>query len=378
MELSRFHRIINQIAVDYKKGNVDSHLVTLTSLLASLAANPGNPQVGQSFKDHLEIVRQTLTQSDLNEAEGELAETLLSHDLAGYVGSELFQKIMNLLGQNQLTPNLAAPEIEKLRLEIAKKFNAVSAIDNAFTELQVEYWELDDGQTEMVIRLPIKEETKTLGDLAKESKDWNQICRDVTETFDEGQNRVTIRSVASGSILLYLAATAAFIFGMAKCLKGVNQILAEVITMKALYAKLVDSKVPDSILNDFEAHNSGKAKTDLEKLASSLVDEYYQGTDEGRRHELKNSLSISLTRLSQKLATGASVNLRLSKPKKPIIVDGEEPTPEQSTTLKQIEYFEQVQIEVDSSKTALDYREHANELVAALPPPLTEESEKPA
>lgn len=376
MELSRFHKAISQIATDYENGNIESHLNTLITLLASLAANPGNPQVSQSFKDHLEILRQALQQSDLNVAEGEIAETLINHELVSFVGNELFQKIMILLSQNQLTPNLAAPEIEKLRAEVTKKFNAIAAIDNAFTELQVEYWNLHAGETEMVIRLPIKEETKTLEDLAKESKDWNQICRAVTETFDQELNRVTIRSVASGSILLYLAATAAFIFGMAKCLKGVNQILAEVIKMKSLYAQLVDTKVPESILNSFESHKSGKAKTDLEALAVSLVDEHYKGNDEGRKNELKNSLSISLTRLSQKLATGATVNLRLSKPKKPKINEGEEPTPEQSFTLKEIEYFARVQIEIDSSRAALDYREHANELAAALPAPLTDESDK--
>ena len=89
--------------------------------------------------------------------------------------------------------------------------------------------------------------------------------------------------------------------------------------MKALFKQLVDAKVPDSILTGFETHNGGKAKTDLEQLASTLVDENYKGNDTGRRNELKNSLSISLQRLSQKLATGATVSLRLAMPKKPKI-----------------------------------------------------------
>jgi len=120
MELSRFHKAINQIAIDYEKGNVDNHLVALVSSLSSLASNPGNPQVAQLFKDHFEAVRQSLLQSELNAIEGELAETLVKHDLIGYVGNELFQKVMGLLGENQLTLNLAAPEIETLRLEVAK------------------------------------------------------------------------------------------------------------------------------------------------------------------------------------------------------------------------------------------------------------------
>ena len=142
--------------------------------------------------------------------------------------------------------------------------------------------------------------------------------------------------------------------------------------MKALYKQLVDSKVPDDVLKGFEDHDSGKAKTDLEVLAHSLVDEHYKGEDEGRKNELKNSLSISLQRLSRKLATGAKVSLRLAPPKRPKIEEGEEATAEQQAALEKIDRFEQVQIEIDSSKAALDYRAHATELMAALPAPSQE------
>jgi hypothetical protein len=370
MELSRFHAAIEQIADDYKENGIEADLNALVANLASLAANPGNAQVSQAFKDQLNSFRMNLEESSLNDADGELLDTLKNQDLIGHVGNGLFRRIKEVLDENQLTPNLASAGIEKLRVETTKKLSVVTAIDNAFTDLQVEIWRLDEGLTEMLISIPIEEETKTLEDLAKEAKDWHRICDVISETFDIDRNRVTIRTVASGSILLYLAAAPPFIFGVAKCLKGVNQILAEVIKMKGLFKQLVDSKLPEAILRDFEAHNVGKAKTDLEQLASTLVDEYYKGTDIGRKNELKNSLSISLQRLSQKLAVGATVNLRLAVPKKPKIQEGEDATEEQKATLQKIELFEKVQTEVESSKAALDYKDHANELIAALPAPV--------
>lgn len=369
MELSRFHAAIEQIAEDYKENGIEADLNALVANLASLAANPGNAQVSQAFKDQLNSFRTKLGKSSLNDADGELLDTLKNQDLFGKVGNGLFNRIKEVLDENQLTPNLASAGIEKLRAETAKKLSVVTAIDNAFTDLDVEIWRLDEGLTEMLISIPIEEETKTLEDLAKEAKDWHRICDVISETFDTDRNRVTIRTVASGSILLYLAAVPPFIFGVAKCLKGVNQILAEVIKMKGLYKQLVDSKLPDSLLKDYEKHHAGKAKIDLEQLASTLVDEYYKGGDVARKNELKNSLSISLQRLSQKLAVGATVNLRLAVPKKPKIQEGEDATEEQKATLHKIEVLEKVQIEVESSKAALDYRDHANELIAALPAP---------
>lgn len=369
MELSRFHSAIEQIAKDYKKNGTEADLNALIANLASLASNPGNPQVSHAFKDQLNSFRTKLEESPLNDADGELLETIENLDLTAHVGSSLFDRIKSVLDENQLTPNLASAGIEKLRLETTRRLGVVTAIDTAFSELQVDNWKLEDGATEMLISIPIDQETKTLEDLAKEAKDWHLICNAISETFDSDRNRVTIRSVASGSVLLYLAAVPAFIFGVAKCLKGVNQILAEVIKMKGLYGQLVASKVPADVLTAFETHRSGKAKTDLEQLASTLVDEHYKGNDVGRKNELKNSLSISLQRLSQKLAVGATVSLRLAPPKKPEIQEGESATDEQKEALQKIELFEAVQTEVDASRAALNYKDHANELIAFLPPP---------
>lgn len=372
MELSRFHSAVDKISKDYKSSGIESEFNTLVANLNSLVANPGNPQVSQAFKDHLDTFRLKLESSALNNADGDLQDTLDHLQLSPYVGSDLFLRIRKVLEQNQLTPNLAATEIEKLRQETTEKLNIIAAVDQAFTKLKVEYWGLEEGQTEMLISLPIEEETKTLEDLAKEVKDWHRICDVVSETFDIERNRVTIRAVASGSILLYLAATTPFIFGVAKCLKGVNQILAEVIKMKSLCQQLTESKAPVSVLKDMEAHYANKAKTDLEELAITLVDEYYKGDDQGRKNELKTSLSIALQRLSHKLATGAKVNLRLAPPKKPKIEENENPTEAQVAELEKIEQFEKVQIEVNASKAALDYAAHATDLIAALPAPSTE------
>ena len=375
MELSRFHRAIEQIAKDYVANGVEVDLASLASNLASLSANPGNPGVSQTFKDQLNSFRAKLSKSGLNQADSELLETITTHGLTAFVGNGLFQAIKEVLDENQLTPNLAAAEIEKLRAATVAKMSVVTAIDKAFTDLQVDYYKLEDGESEMLINLPMETETKTLEDLSKEVKDWHQICRSISEAFDSNLTPVTIRTIGSGSILLYLAAVPAFIYGVAKCLKGVNLILAEVIKMKALYNQVVEAKSPQAVIDGLQQHHAGKAKTDLEQLASDLVDEHYKGTDAGRKNELKNSLSMSLQRLSQKLATGAKVNLRLAPPKRPKIENGEEPTEEQSETLKTIEQYEKVQIEIESSKVALDYKAHATELIAALPGPTQEPDE---
>ena len=315
-----------------------------------------------------------MNSSDLNSSDGDLLQTLNDLDLNKFIGIELFNLIRTTLDENQLTPNLASIAIEKLKTEISNKYSNIISINNSFTKLQIDYSTLQDGETEMLIKLPIEEEAITLSEFSKETKEWYSICEAISETFDPERTRVTIRSIGSGSILLYLAATATFIYGVAKCLKGVNLVLAEVIRSKALYKQLVSTNVPAPLLIPIQEHNLGKAKTDIALLASNLVDEYYKGPDEARKNELKNSLSFSLTKLSHKLAVGAKISLRLAPPVEPKIAEGEKPTSEQQVILKQIEQFKMAEIEVSSSLDALDYKEHAADLVAALPAPNEETS----
>jgi hypothetical protein len=376
MELSRFHYAVDQISADCSFIEIHKKFFDLVANLNSLVANPGNPQVSQSFKDQLDSFRIELENSGLNHADGDLLATINNLNLHDYVGQGLYNRIRKILEENQLTPNLASASIDALSAETIKKLDALIAINTHFSDLKVEYTKLDDGKSEMAIEVPMEEETKTLEDLSKEAKDWHQICEFISETFDIDRSRVTIRTVSTGSILLYLAATAAFIFGVAKCLKGVNSILAEVIKAKNLYKQLSESQAPNEALEILEAHNSNKAKKDLVLLASQLVDEYYKGNDEGRKNELKTGLSISLQRLSHKLATGAKVNLRLAAPKKPKIEDGQVATKEQEMEIEKITQLEKIQVEIASSKASLDYNAHSAALTAALPAPMADPSEK--
>ena len=148
--------------------------------------------------------------------------------------------------------------------------------------------------------------------------------------------------------------------------------------MKSLLKQLSETTTPASALEIIQAHNDTKAKTDLKALASTLVDEHYTGSDDGRRHELKNALSQALQTLSKKLASGAKVSLRLAAPKRPKTVEGESPSKADQATIKQIEELDRIQVAVNESKTLVDYQAHTSDLTRALQAPPEVESKPSA
>lgn len=384
MEVSRFHYSIDQISKDYNNINIENEFTTLINHLSNLVNHPGNSDISLNFKDQLNVFRDKLSASNMNSVDDDLFQTIHDLDLTEFVGNKLFSKIRAYLDENQITPSLAVIAIEKLRLEVAEKYASILAINASFNKLKVVYSELAEGETEILIKLPIEAETITLSDFSKEAGEWHKICQAISETFDPNRERITIRAIGSGSLLIYLATTATCIFGIAKCMKGINTILTEVVRSKEILKQLIGNNSPPSIVASLDEHNTGKAKIDISNLATSLVDEFYKGGDISRKNELKIALSHALTKLSHKLATGAKISLRLSAPKEPIIADGETATKEQKEILTEIEEFKLAQNEVTTSSQLLDYKEHSADLVAALPSPSEEsainandESEKP-
>lgn len=374
MDLGRFHYAINIIDTEIETLQISTHLDKLIQDLNNIASNPGNSDVSKTFKDHVNELREILLKSELsNPSDEEVAQVVFDLDLVEFVGQRLLERILETFQSNQLSATLASTELATLKQAVLKKLSQVQALNNSFTELGVEYFNFEDGDGEMLIDLPVEMETKTLEDLSKEAKEWHRICDAVCETFDPTRTPVTIRTLASGSWLLYLAGTPAFIYGIAKCMKGVNSILAELIKARSLYSELVANRTPKEILKKLDQHNATKVKTDLDELATSLVKEFYKGGDDGRQNELRNALSLALQRLSRKLADGSRVQLRLVMPKEPVIEEGQEPTAEQAEQRRAVEEAKKIRLEIEQAKPQLDFDEHQAELQKALPAPTLEQ-----
>lgn len=373
MDLGRFHYAIDIIDREIEDVNLKVHLDQLINDLNSIAGNPGNAEISKVFKDHVDQLRERLLASELRYPESEdVAQVITDLDLGEFVGERLLGRILKTFQSNQLSASLASAELSALTGEVIKKLSLVSTLNKSFTDLQVEYFAFEPGESEMVINLPIDAETKTLEDLSKEAKEWHRICDAISETFDAERTPVTVRTLASGSWLLYLASTPMFILGVARCMKGVNSILSELIKAKSLFAQLVANKTPEHILKELDQHHVGKVKTDLDELAKRFVTEFYKGNDKGRQNELTVALSLALQRLSRKLADGAKVQLRLNMPKEPVVADGEEPTEEQKIELKNVAEAKTIRLEIQQARPELNFAEHQAELQKALPPPQAE------
>jgi hypothetical protein len=367
MDLGRFNRSVEIIAGEYQRLSVEAEFASLVASINAVAANPAATEYAQQFKNQLNVLREKLSTSELNRPSADVNLCLDQLKLHGYVGLELFERVQEVLRENNLAPQVASVALQALSVDIQSRYASVIAIDKAFSDLAVEYVELEESEAEVLTTIPV-EGQKTLDEFSREAKDWHRIYEAIAETFDDSRPKLTVKTIASGSWLFYIAATPMVIFGVAKCLKGINQILAELIKSRDLYADLVKAKVPKSVLEPLELHNSGKAKTDLDELATNFIGEFYKGNDEGRKNELRNALSVAFQKLAKKLATGATVSLSIRAPKR-----ATEKTDGSNETLAvedpNLAKYEKARIEAESYTALSDLKGKSSNVQTLLPSP---------
>lgn len=372
MDLGRFHYALDMVVRDMRRTQAGEQLQNIINQLSNVVNNPSQPAFIEQYKQQLDVAKQALESSNLNEQRLEIADFLENFDLVNFVGLGFFNSIISTIAEHQLSPHSALNALQKLQENFSKKLSNLTAINSAFTAIGAPYDEEPDGDSEIEIKIPADYETKTLEDLSREAKEWHRDISTISEVFDPDRPETTVRTLSTGSWEFYLASAPLVIFGFAKCLKGINSILSELIKSKKLLGELRGSNAPKKIVSDYESHLNKSVGTDLNNLAIALVDEFYKGSDDGRRAELKNALMQSLKRLSKKLSEGSKVSLRLSKPAAPRVADEESPTQEESAAIADASRVEKIREETLAELRNIRQIEHDPDIAKALPAPDSE------
>jgi hypothetical protein len=367
MHLGRFHRAVELLHQDYKNLNPVQLIQEVQSSLNNITGNPGNTEIANAYKAALDKCRNTLATSPLNTPRPILKDILESIGAQKFIGDALFQQIRSAIASNPAAPSLAAQELSTIQQETQKFFQNIANMDNAFTELQVEYDVLYAGEAEIGLLIPRVDTASTLKDLSKEFSQWHNVLAPIVELFDPNAPSLQIKTCATTDWMVYLASTPPVLWGFSKCVKGVNGILKELIETRVLIEKLTEKKRSPQAIEALKQEQAEGAKTELRALAEQTVDENYKGVDQGRKNELKNAMTQSLTTLAQKITDGAKLEVSMLPPT-PTKNDGENAAQNENETDDSSE-LQALAKSLDDEVEALCFSGEANVIRALLGQP---------
>lgn len=381
MHLGRFHLAIKMLAADF---NATKHTDLITKLIASVtsvAANPTSPDIATAFKSQLELCRTIFGQSSLNHTRPILHSMLESVEAQKFIGNALFNRIVDAISANQAAPALAVQELTKLQQEVTFFYQHVLAIDTSFSQLGVEYDNLQEGESEIGLLVPRDESTSTLKDLAKEFNEWHIALAQIAQLFDKSAGPLQIRNCSTTDWMIYIAATPPILAGVLLCVKGVNEILKELISTRSIIEQLVFKNLPrqhtDALLED----NDNSFNREIRSLAEKLVEEHFDEKDEGTKNEMKNGINIALKSIARKINSGTKIELRVIPPQTPVtnadseIEEGSELSKESDPSLLlKIEKLQALSLTLDNDIDLISSGSVSNSIVALLAAPEDEVS----
>lgn len=313
MHLGKFHAVIDKMDKFINASNLNNLLANLINSLTAVVNTPNNPEVARVFKTHYELLRNTLIESPFNKLNP--SEKNIVDEIGGnkYLGVDLLHSIDDEIDANNLAPSIALSSLQNIQNKTAEYIQTISIINREFTNLKVEYTDLEPDETEIGIIIPKSTLEANLKSFAKELRDYGTALNVFEEIIGVDTNSTSLKLVSSSDWQLYLGAVPLLLLVFSSTLKQLASILKSVVELKQSWKDLTKKDVPQKITDELKSHIDTQIDEKIRYLAESIVDEYYK-KDKARANELKNHMTQSLKFFASKMDIGVQIEFRIEPP----------------------------------------------------------------
>lgn len=334
MNTERLHAIAFEVKADIEQAQIVQLLQQLVTHLQNIVNQPQQPSHQQSLSNTKKSLLEKLSKSKVNEFSPAWTQALEEIGLNEYIGNNLAERINSIFAENQITPQVALEEIQRLHTKESEILTNLTNLINSFSYLKIGREVLSPGEGEVGILLPRDYIDNRFDKLAKEFKELNGILMVLSEVGTGSTEHFELRQLSTTDPLVTLGASLAALSTIAIAIKPIISAYKEILEVRMLHAKLAEMKVDAKRLKGVEEHAEEIMEKAIEKIKNELI-EKTPVSDEGRKNELSTALNIALSKLANRIDRGFNIEVRVE----PIEVDGESDE-EESEDIKHIQAIE--------------------------------------
>lgn len=312
MNAERLHAIVAALSAELNGNGIDQKLTELVASLQALAGNP-HPSHQQTFAQRRAEVYAALDHSP-SDAFSPLWRQILA-EIGGdaLLGSALRKRIDDSLQNNPLTPAVAAGDLQSLQRDVHTFKTAIDNARSAFRHLKIKDETLAQGECEVGVMIPRASVENSVEGLATELNELSFILRVFSEIATGSTEHLSIRALSSSELLVFLNASMPTAACLAVAIERIIALYKSILEIRKLKHDLVAQGVPDEATVNIDQHANSKMEDGINTLSIEIVNEHYQGESEARKHELRNSLRISLNKLADRIDRGFNVDVRVGE-----------------------------------------------------------------
>jgi len=311
MNAERLHAVVLALHQEMTKSSTPSKLQKLIETLQQVVNQPHTSHQ-QALSQALKSVYEALlnTPSDVfSPAWRQILAEIGGEDL---VGRSLKETIEGIFSQNQITPAVALEELQALQKNLQTFKTALDQVVGSFKVLMIGDEDLAPGECEIGVLIPRVAVENNLLEFADELNEIGFILNTFAEVATGRRDDLSIRTISSSDLLVYLQAAAPYAACVAVCVERVVALYKQLLEIRKLRQDIKTQGVPDDDTLGIEKYANQLMKIGIEKIAAEVVKEYHKKDDRGRKNELTNAVRISLNKVANRIDRGFNIEVRVA------------------------------------------------------------------
>jgi len=366
MNAERLRNAVDAVITDNTSANLVQLLANVESSYTQSVQSP-TPQTAEAFSAAKKAFDEALRAGECMRLSPSRIAILERIGAADLCGSGLIEKVDSILA-TPVTPAAAVQGLQELRARAEKFYQTAGTLRTSLAALTVEGERPPTDAAEVEVRLPFELFDGALGGFAKEAKKLDGALSDVVETISGGRPPITIRSLAGGSVEIFLTVDPVSGVAILGLVTAIFNLINSVLQTRKTRLGLEKDKAPKDVLEPFAKWEQTRVADELARLRDELVAQ--SKLEKGRKNQLKISLDVSLKYLADRIDRGMDIDVAA------FVEEGISPPPTEDNTPDSARRTAQRQI-AESMKTRRRLLRPA-EPVLALPPvvePVVEEED---
>ncbi len=311
MNAERLHAIMVALNHEMTKGNVAGKMQELINALQSVVNQP-HPSHQQSLSQNLKAIYAAVTDTPSDKFSPAWRQILVEIGGESLFGKQLKDNIEKVFARNQITPAVALEELQQLHKRLLAFKNALDQGVSTLRHFKIGDEKLEPGECEIGVLVPRDAVSNQLIEFADELRELGFILNTFSEVATGEKDKLSIRTVSSSDLLVYLQAVAPYAACVAVATERVVALYKQLLEIRKLRLEIQQQGVPDEQTTGIENYANQLMENGIEKIAVEIVNEFHKGKDKGRKNELTNAVRISLNKIANRIDRGFNFEVRVA------------------------------------------------------------------
>ena len=314
MHLGRFHAVVHGLSIFYQSATLGQKLEVCATNLDSYAQSRAQSHI-ENFRTGIEDFRATATSIPDFLQQPHSVSVIEQLGLSALMGEALYSRVTGIVnGPHSYDHVTIAAELRKLISSLNSRVASVFAMDKSLGELDVEYEQVNDDESELGLLIPRELVESTLPQFSKELEKFSGLFRAINELTGASSYDPKIRTVSTSWWQFFIELDAIQIAAWTAAIERILTMFKTNLEIKKLQQEVAKHQFSADLQAALEAQIDQRLTDGLQKIASDLRSEFGTGTDQARLNEVETQLRLGLRHLAHRLNQGTQVEINIGVP----------------------------------------------------------------